>query len=231
MNRLEERINYQFNNKKLLEIALTHSSYAREQGKSYEFNNERLEFIGDAYLDAVIGQKLYDIMNTAEEGILSKRRAAIVCEESLADVARSIGLGDYIRLGKGEAASNGADKDSILSDALEAVCGAVIMDGGFEAGKKVINTLLTEKTRLAVKGKLLVDYKSDLQELVQAKYKSSVRISYSVVAEDGPAHDKTFTVSVSANDKVLGTGTGKSKAKAEQAAASDAIMKGDISVL
>lgn len=231
MNGLEEKIEYSFKNRRLLETALTHSSYARENGKSYEFNNERLEFIGDAYLDAVIGQKLFDIMTSCEEGVLSKKRAAVVCEESLADVARGISLGSYLYLGKGEAASNGADKDSILSNALEAVFGAVIIDGGFDEGKRVINRLLGAKVSLAVQGKLFRDYKSEFQEMFQAIYKSTISLKYAVVAESGPAHNKTFTVEVSAGNKVLGRGSGKSKSKAEQAAAKDAVLKGEISVL
>lgn len=231
MNQLENRINYSFKNKKLLETALTHSSYAREHGKSYEFNNERLEFIGDAYLDAVIGQKLFDIMQTVEEGVLSKNRAAVVCEESLADVARQIELGKYILLGNGEMMSNGADKDSILADTLEAVFGAIIVDSSFDEGKRVINRLLAEKVSLAVQGKLYIDYKSEFQELFQAKYKNNVSIKYVVVAEEGPSHDKSFTVEVRAGNTTLGIGSGKSKAKAEQAAAKDAFLKGDISVL
>lgn len=231
MNQLEKRINYSFNNKKLLETALTHSSYAREHDKSYEFNNERLEFIGDAYLDAVIGQKLFDIMQTVEEGVLSKTRAAVVCEESLADVARQLELGRYIMLGKGEELSHGADKDSILADTLEAVFGAIIIDSSFDEGKKVINRLLGEKVALAVQGKLYIDYKSEFQEMFQARYKNSIPIRYVVVEENGPAHDKSFKVEVRAGEHTLGVGSGKSKAKAEQAAAKDAFMKGDISVL
>lgn len=231
MNNLENRIDYHFNNRDLLVTAMTHSSYAKEHSLAYHLNNERLEFIGDAYIDAVIGQELFSIMDRESEGTLSKRRSAIVCAESLADVARQIGIGDCIRLGKGERACKGADKDSILSDAFEALMGAIIMDSSFEVGRGVILKLLGEKVDLAVRGLLYVDYKSDLQEILQARYKNLVRIVYSVVREDGPAHDKIFAVEVSAGEKVLGAGEGKSKLKAEQAAAKDAIMKGDFSVL
>lgn len=220
-------IEYEFNNPDLLKRALTHSSFASEKRMSYDFNNERLEFIGDAYIDAVVGAKLFLIMNTAQEGILSRTRASIVCEESLADVARSINLGKYLYLGKGEDLSGGRDKDSILADALEALFGAIILDGGFEEGNRVILNLLESKIRLAVKGKLNKDFKTKLQEIVQEKYQA-VRINYVLKSETGPDHDKMFTVDVVLEDKILGTGEGKSKAKAEQAAARDVLLKGEI---
>lgn len=231
MRELEDRLDYHFSNPSLLETALTHTSYAREHGKSYEFNNERLEFLGDAYLDAVIGHKLFNIMSSVEEGVLSKRRSSVVCEDSLADVARQIELGLYLRLGKGESACGGADKPSILADALEAVFGAIVIDGGFRECERVVNRLLGDKVRLAVKGRLNTDYKSELQEILQAKYKSNVGIEYRVVRETGPAHDKSFEVEVWARGVVVGRGSGKSKLKAEQDAAHDAVLKGVSSVL
>ena len=223
---LQEILQYIFRDESLLITALTHSSYASEHGLSYERNNERLEFIGDAYLDAVVGARIFEIMGTAREGTLSRNRAAVVCEDSLAMVARNMNLGDYLLLGKGEAACGGSDKDSILADALEAVFGAVIADGGFEAGKQLILRLMQDRINLAVEGKLDNDFKSRLQEILQEKY-HSVKIKYIPVSESGPDHDKSFTVNVELNGKVLGTGTGKSKAKAEQAAAENVISKGD----
>jgi ribonuclease-3 len=191
----------------------------------YASNNERLEFIGDAYVDAAVGAELFMIMDNAPEGVLSKNRADVVREESLADAARGIGLGDYIYMGKGEEATGGRNKDSILADCFEALIGAIIIDGGYDAGKRVALELLEEKISLAVAGKLRSDYKTMLQEKIQEK-NHDVRIRYSTVSESGPDHNKTFTVEVVAGSSVIGRGTGKSKAKAEQEAAKDALSKG-----
>lgn len=226
ISELENRIGYSFKNKDILKTALTHSSYASEHNMSYELNNERLEFIGDGYLDAIIGNKLYEIMKTSHEGTLSRNRADVVREESLADVARGISLGDYLYLGKGEESNGGRNKNSILSDAFEALVGAVISDGGFAQGKEMVLRLFENKIELAVQGKLNKDYKSKLQEILQDKYRS-IKIVYSLVSESGPDHDKTFTVQVAMDGKVLGTGSGKSKAKAEQAAAQNVLSKGE----
>jgi len=216
---------YRFKNEKFLKTALTHSSYASEHKLGYERNNERLEFIGDAYVDAVVGSELFDMMPVAHEGALSRCRADVVREDSLADAARDIGLGEFLYLGKGEDASGGRQKDSILADAFEALMGAIIIDGGYEAGKAVILKILSEKIVLASKGKLNKDYKTKLQELLQDKY-HGVQIAYSIVDQRGPDHNKVFTMQVEAGGKVLGRGTGPSKAKAEQAAAQDALSKG-----
>lgn len=224
-NKLLETIGYSFKNTELLTIALTHSSYASEHRLGYEFNNERLEFIGDAYVDAVVGARLFEIMDKAREGVLSRNRADVVCEESLAEAARNMGLGDYLSLGKGEDASGGRDKDSILADAFEALMGAIIMDGGYEAGRKVILEMLDAKIDLAVKGKLDKDFKTRLQEKLQ-EIDHKARIRYLIVDEEGPDHNKIFTVELAVNDKVIGRGRGRSKAKAEQAAAEDALSKG-----
>ena len=218
-------IGYEFNNKDLLVNALTHSSFSSEHKLSYSSNNERLEFIGDAYVDAAIGGELFRIMKDAPEGVLSKNRADVVREESLADVARDINLGDYIYLGRGEDATGGRNKDSILADTFEALIGAIIIDGGYDAGKTVILRLLREKISLAVEGKLRQDYKTMLQEKLQEKH-NNFRMKYMIVSENGPDHNKTFTIEVVVNNEVLGVGTGKSKAKAEQAAARDALSKG-----
>jgi ribonuclease-3 len=191
----------------------------------YASNNERLEFIGDAYVDAAVGAELFMIMKDAPEGVLSKNRADVVREESLADVARGIGLGDYIYMGKGEESTGGRNKDSILADCFEALIGAVIIDGGYDAGKRVVLDLLSEKISLAVAGKLRNDYKTMLQEKIQEK-DHELRIRYSTVSESGPDHNKTFTVEVLAGNEVIGSGTGKSKSKAEQEAAKDALSKG-----
>ena len=216
---------YRFRNEKLLKTALTHSSYASEQKLGYERNNERLEFIGDAYVDAVVGAELFDIMGTAHEGVLSRCRADVVCEDSLAKAAADMGLGEFLFLGRGEESSGGRDKASILADAFEALVGAIILDGGYEAGKDVILRLLGDSIKLGAEGKLNKDFKTRLQEKLQES-DHNVRIEYRKVAESGPDHNKTFTIEVLINGATAGTGTGQSKAKAEQAAAQDALSKG-----
>ena len=223
--KLYKVMGYRFKNEKLLKNALTHSSYASEQKLGYEHNNERLEFIGDAYVDAVVGAELFDIMGTAHEGALSRCRADIVCEASLAEAAADMGLGEFLYLGRGEESSGGREKASILADAFEALIGAIILDGGYDAGKEVILRLLSEKIKLGAEGKLNKDYKTKLQEKLQ-ETDHNVRIEYRKVAESGPDHNKTFTIEVLINCKTAGSGTGQSKAKAEQAAAEDALSKG-----
>ena len=221
------KIGYEFNDEALLTNALTHSSYSSEHRMDYASNNERLEFIGDAFVDAAVGAELFRIMKDAPEGVLSKNRADVVREESLADAAREIDLGDYIYMGRGEESTGGRNKDSILADAFEALIGAIIIDGGYDAGKRVILDLLNEKIGLAVAGKLRQDYKTMLQEKLQEK-NHDVRIKYNTVSESGPDHNKTFNVEVMAGTRVLGSGSGKSKAKAEQDAARDALMNGSV---
>lgn len=220
-------IGYSFSNEKLLKTALTHSSYASEHRLGYERNNERLEFIGDAYVDAVVGSELFEIMGLAHEGVLSRCRADVVCEDTLADIASRMGLGDFLYLGKGEDSSGGRQKASLLADAFEALMGAIIIDGGFDEGRRVILRLLGDKIRLASEGKLNKDFKTRLQEMLQEK-DHNVHIAYRIVDQEGPDHSKTFTMQVAANGRVLGTGTGRSKAKAEQAAAEDALTKGEV---
>ena len=222
---LLSRIGYEFKDVSLLKNALTHSSYSSEHRMEYTSNNERLEFIGDAYVDAAVGAELFRIMKDAPEGVLSKNRADVVREESLADAAREISLGDYIYMGKGEEATGGRNKDSILADTFEAMIGAIIIDGGYDEGKRVILSLLNSRIELAVAGKLRNDYKTMLQEKLQEK-DHELRLKYTTVSESGPDHDKTFTIEVSAGFDVLGTGQGKSKSKAEQEAAKDALSKG-----
>ncbi len=225
LSRIRDVTGYSFSNEKLLKTALTHSSYASEHRLGYERNNERLEFIGDAYVDAVVGSELFDIMGAAHEGVLSRCRADVVCEDTLAEIASQMGLGDLLYLGKGEDSSGGRRKASILADAFEALMGAIIVDGGFDEGRRVILELLGDKIRLASEGKLNKDFKTRLQEKLQEK-DHSVHISYRITDQEGPDHRKTFTTQVTANGRVLGTGSGRSKAKAEQAAAEDALTKG-----
>ncbi|MBQ0005136.1 MAG: ribonuclease III [Clostridiales bacterium] len=227
LDNLQNSIGYHFSDEKLLINALTHSSYAQEQGYSYSANNERLEFIGDAYLGSVVAKKLYDIMSEVQEGVLSKKRAEVVCERTLAEVARKISLGEYLLLGKGEDKHSGADKPSILSDAMEAVIGAIFIDGGFDECKRVVLDLFMDKIRLAVKGELVKDWKSELQKEIQKKYREN-RLEYVMLEESGPAHDRNFIMEVRHNGEPLAKGCGKSKLKAEQAAAEAALKKGEI---
>ena len=224
---LLSRIGYEFKDVSLLTNALTHSSYSSEHRMEYTSNNERLEFIGDAYVDAAVGAELFRIMKDAPEGVLSKNRADVVREESLADAAREISLGDYIYMGKGEETTGGRNKDSILADTFEAMIGAIIIDGGYDEGKRVILSLLNSRIGLAVAGKLRNDYKTMLQEKLQEK-DHELRRKYTTVSESGPDHNKTFNVEVMAGTRVLGSGSGKSKAKAEQDAARDALMNGSV---
>ena len=224
---LLKKIGYEFRDDSLLRNALTHSSYSSEHRMNYALNNERLEFIGDAYVDAAVGAELFMIMKDAPEGVLSKNRADVVREESLADAAREIDLGNYIYMGKGEEATGGRNKDSILADTFEALIGAIIIDGGYEEGRKVILSLLQRKIKLAVEGKLRQDYKTMLQEKLQEK-DHEAKIKYNTVSESGPDHNKTFTVEVTIGGITLGTGSGKSKSKAEQEAAKDALSRGNI---
>lgn len=223
---LESILGYEFKDIALLETALTHSSYSSEHDRGNRFNNERLEFIGDGYLDAIIGMELYGILTDASEGVLSKTRANVVCEKSLASISRKLNVGDYLMLGRGEAENGGRNKDSILADAMEAIIGAIISDGCYEDGREFVLRVMRENIELAIEGKLIRDYKSELQEILQKKYRG-IRINYSLIREEGPDHCKEFTVQVSIHDRVLGTGTGHSKKEAEQHAACDVILKGE----
>lgn len=221
---LQQRIGYKFNDLTLLKNALTHSSYANEAGLPFNKNNERLEFIGDAYLDAFIGITLFSLMPNVKEGILSKRRSEIVCEKSLAQISSEIGLGEYIFLGNGEEIDGGRLKPSILADTLEAIIGAIVLDGGSNEAKRVVLDLFNHSITLSVQGRLNQDYKSMLQEKLQDKYKN-IKIEYKEISEKGPDHAKEYMIAVYANDKKLGTGIGSSKKEAEQNAAGN-VLKG-----
>ena len=213
--RLYDITGYRFSDESLIKTALTHSSYASEHRLGYEMNNERLEFIGDAFVDAVVGAELFGMMKDAHEGTLSRCRADVVCEDSLAGAATDIGLGDYLYLGRGEEANGGRHKPSILADAFEALMGAIIMDGGYEVCREVILRLLGDRITLASEGKLNKDHKTRLQEILQEKDRN-VSISYEITDQSGPDHRKVFTTQVIVNGRVLGTGTGRSKARAER---------------
>jgi ribonuclease III len=220
---LEEDLGYRFVDPECLLEAMQHSSYVNEQHDSMLRDNERFEFLGDAVLDLVVTHMLMVHFPDAWEGDLSRMRALIVNESQLAEVAHGLRLGDYILLGKGEALSHGERKSSILADALEALMAAVYLDGGFQAAFNVIERHFAEAisrvgNRLAVE-----DFKSQLQEHVQGRFKLVPR--YRVVRETGPDHDKTFEVSLGVGDFLTTFGTGKSKKAAEQDAARVALKK------
>ena len=216
---LEAAIGYHFSNISLLQNALTHSSYANERWHNGLLSNERLEFLGDSVLGMLVAEYLYRSFPDRTEGELTRMRADMVCEKTLADVANAIGLGDHLLLGHGEDRLGGRTRDSILADAVESIIAASFLDGGLPAALGIVRRFILVK--VPVKKLHNVDYKTLLQELVQQK-KNQV-LSYELTAETGPDHDKRFDVEVSLNGRVVGTGFGTSKKRAEQDAARAAI--------
>ena len=214
----EEKIGYCFKNKNLLHEALSHSSYANECKKGRN-SNERLEFLGDSVLSIVISEHLFNHFKHLPEGDLTKIRASLVCEKALFEFSKQISLGEFILLGKGEERFGGRSRDSILADAMESVIAACFLDGGPSAALGIVRRFILVKVPVTKLHN--VDYKTQLQELVQQK-KNQV-LSYELVAESGPDHDKRFDVELSLNGTVVGTGFGTSKKRAEQAAARAAI--------
>lgn len=217
----EKKLGYRFRHKHLLKIALTHKSYANEQRLSPAEHNERFEFLGDAVLELVVSDLLMEQYPDSPEGDLSKIRAAMVNEKTLANVARAHNLGDYLYLGKGEDKGEGRTKPSLLSDALEAVLGAIYLDRGIKRAYKVIEKIASELfDQLGTEG-FYKDYKTLLQENVQTLYKTIPK--YRLMHESGPDHDKTFEVHLFVKGKKMGVGIGKSKKGAEQKAAQKAL--------
>ena len=216
---LEEAIGYRFQNISLLQQAMAHSSYANERWHDSLMSNERLEFLGDSILGMLVADYLYRTFPNRPEGELTRMRADMVCERALAAVAERIGLGNHLLLGHGEEAGGGRNRDSILADAVESVIAACFLDGGMDAARQFINTFVL--TEVPVKKLRNADYKTALQELVQQKKNQT--LSYMLVGESGPDHDKQFRVEVSLNGRVIGTGEGKSKKRAEQDAAKAAV--------
>ncbi len=211
---LERQLGLQFRDPSVLERALVHRSYAFEEGGMR--TNERLEFLGDAVLALVVTDEIFHAHGEAPEGRLAKIRAAAVKTGSLAEVAREIGLGRYVRLGKGEAASGGHDKDSILADTLEAVLGATYIDQGYAAAYDLVVSLFAERlVDLAGRGAAL-DYKTSLQEPTAAEFASTPQY---LIEDEGPDHEKLFTAIVVVDGEQIGTGRGRSKKEAEQRAA------------
>lgn len=217
---LEEIIGYTFTEKRLLEQALTHSSYANERKINKINDYERLEFLGDAVLELVSSTFLFGENPDMAEGKLTKLRSSLVCEPSLAFCARAIGLEQYIRLGKGEDSTGGRNRDSIVSDVLEAVIGAMYLDGGYDKAEAfILKNVLTDIDNR----KLFLDSKTSLQEIIQARGYES--FEYVLTGESGPDHAKTFTVDAVLDGSVVGSGTGRTKKAAEQMAAYEAIKK------
>ena len=218
---LEAAIGYRFKNISLLQNALTHSSYANERWHNSLLSNERLEFLGDAILGMTVAKYLYQAFPDRPEGELTRMRADMVCEQTLAKVAARIELGKHLLLGNGEELGGGRSRNSILADAVESVIAASYLDGGMEAAQKFIEQFIL--VEVPVKQLHNADYKTALQELVQQK-KNQV-LSYALIGESGPDHDKKFEVEVKLNGVVVGTGSGSSKKRAEQAAAHAALEK------
>ena len=212
---LEAAIGYRFGNITLLQNALTHSSYANERWHDSLKSNERLEFLGDSILGMVVAEHLYKNFPDRPEGELSRMRADMVCEQALCQVANRLGLGEYLMLGHGEEQTGGRTRASILADAVESIIAAGFLDGGMDAAKGIVTRFVlcdVPKTRMHN-----LDYKTALQEQVQQK-KNQV-LSYALIGQSGPDHDKRFTVAVSLNGEEIGQGTGSSKKRAEQEAA------------
>lgn len=223
MRTLEERLGYTFRDRKRLEGALYHSSYANEHRSLGIHSNERLEFLGDAVLGLVTADYLFRKHPDLPEGDLTRIRAALVCEESLHEVAQSLDLGSYLKLGKGEEAGGGRHRASILADATEAVFAAVYLDGGITAASELIHRVLLDVEREEVVEERRRDYKTLLQERIQRK--AGQELTYCMVREEGPDHAKTFVTEVRLNGTAIGEGSGHSKKESEQMAAKSALEK------
>lgn len=219
MKTLEEKLGYTFQDASLLENALTHSSRANESRGRLQ-SNERLEFLGDSILGMVVTDHLYRGHPDLPEGDLTRTRAALVCEESLVEVARELDLGEYLRLGKGESSGGGRERPSIQADAVEAVLAAIYLDGGIGSARKFVQKYILSREVAGLTKPL--DHKTALQELVQRE--SGQVLRYRLVGEEGPDHNKRFFVEVDLNGEPIGSGSGRSKKEAEQMAAQAAIL-------
>ena len=223
MQELEKKLNYTFHDQRLLREALNHSSYANEHRAQGMNSNERLEFLGDSVLGFVTAEYLFARHPDLPEGDLTRIRAALVCEQSLHEVAQKLGLGSYLRLGKGEEAGGGRQRTSILADATEAVFAAVYLDGGISAASALIHRVLLDVEREEVVEERRRDYKTQLQERVQRQ--AGQELTYCMVGEEGPDHAKTFITEVRLNAAAIGRGSGHSKKESEQMAAKAALEK------
>ncbi|MEG6511603.1 ribonuclease III [Desulforamulus ruminis] len=220
IQRLKVKLGFRWHNPALLTQALTHSSCVHESRGHGLCHNQRLEFLGDAVLELLISEHLYQMFPDRTEGELTKKRAASVCEPSLAKVARGLDLGRCLRMGRGEERSGGRERPSILADAFEALLGAIYLDQGLEITRKFVLTCLQPVIEDVVAGRLDRDYKTELQETLQQS--SPEPLSYVIMNETGPDHNKTFTAGVIYRGQVIGRGNGHSKKEAEQQAAKDA---------
>ena len=216
---LENRIGYVFENKALLKQALTHSSYANEQKIRKNGDYERLEFLGDAVLELMTSEYLFEANPDMPEGKLTKLRSSVVCEPALAQCAKDIDLGSFMLLGKGEEATGGRFRESIISDVMEALIGAIYLDGGYKAAHKFVNKFVLQDIDNRI---LFYDSKTVLQEMIQTK--PNQKLVYELIEEKGPDHDKEFSVEAVLNGKKVGAGQGKTKKAAEQKAAYEAIL-------
>lgn len=220
MHEVEKRIGYTFQNKALLKQAITHSSFINELKINKWDSYQRLEYLGDAVLELSISEYLFHQYPDMAEGKMSKMRASMVCEQALAFCAKDINLGEYILLGKGEESGGGRERNSIIADVFEAIVGAIYIDGGFEVAKKFIAKYVLEDIG---ERQLFVDSKSILQEMVQAK--SHSKLSYKLLEERGPEHNKEFEVAVFIDEECMATASGHNKKDAEQKAAYSALIK------
>jgi ribonuclease-3 len=219
----KKRLKLDWVDEELLEQALTHSSFTYESRQNGLENNQRLEFLGDAVLELVISDYLYRNHPGLDEGSLTKLRASVVCEASLARAARELGLGLCLLMGKGEERSGGRERPSILADAFEALLGAVYLDQGLGKAGELAVQFLTPVLRDVLEGRLERDYKTELQEFVQQH--DGEQVQYVILKEEGPDHHKTFKAGVLYRGKLAGSGTGRSKKDAEQQAAKSALLK------
>ena len=222
MKQLEEKLGYRFHNRELLHEALHHSSYANEHRGDGISSNERLEFLGDAILGFVTAEHLFKTYGDLPEGDLTRIRAALVCEQSLYEVARRLDLGQYLKLGKGEEAGGGRERQSILADAVEAIFAAIYLDSDIASISSIIHRILLDRSDAHVVEERK-DYKTALQELIQRE--EGHTLSYRLAGESGPDHNKTFLFEVLVDDAVTGRGEGHNKKEAEQAAARDALQR------
>ncbi|BCR05132.1 ribonuclease 3 [Desulfuromonas versatilis] len=221
LKELEEKIDYRFGNPDLLLEALTHKSFSNEQVARVCPHNERLEFLGDAVLDLIISDRLFRDYPDSPEGELTRIRAEVVSEKSLARAGRKLGLGACLRLGKGEARSGGRNKDSLLADALEALLGAVFRDSGLDSACRVTEGLFLDSLQRSARSKVGQDHKTRLQEILQARCGRPPR--YLLAQAEGPDHERIYSVEVVAEGRVIGRGSGRTKKAAEQEAAREAL--------
>lgn len=216
----QEKIGFKIDSIELLEMALTHSSYANESKGKFQ-HNERMEFLGDSILSLIVSDYLFTTYPDVSEGNLTKKRAVVVSERSLVSMAEEISLGSYILLGRGEESTGGRQRASILADAFESLIAAVYLNGGLDVARSFVLKYITKAIEMSFNGQGFRDYKTELQEKLQRR--SDSEIEYRIVSEQGPDHDKVFVAEVNFDGNSIGSGTGKSKKEAEQQAASNAM--------